>query len=73
MDWSAGLSVGHSFAKNVWLSLGYNFAGFEDEDFAQARYTVNGPYIQFRIKFDQESIKQLATGSPIAPTGAVGR
>jgi flagellar motor protein MotB len=73
MDWSAGLSVGHSFAKNVWLSVGYNFAGFEDEDFAQARYTVNGPYIQFRIKFDQESIKdlkQLATGSPMGATGA---
>jgi hypothetical protein len=72
MDWSAGLSVGHSFAKNVWLSVGYNFAGFEDEDFAQARYTANGPYIQFRIKFDQESVKQLATGTPMAP-GAVGR
>jgi outer membrane protein OmpA-like peptidoglycan-associated protein len=74
-DWSAGVSVGHSFAKNVWLSVGFNFAGFEDEDFAQARYTAAGAFIQFRIKFDQDSVKDLkslATGTPVAP-GAAGR
>ena len=66
---SAGLSLGHSFAKNVWLSFGYNFAGFEDEDFAQARYTANGPYIQFRIKFDQDSLRDLSrlATAPLAP------
>lgn len=67
-EYTAGLSVGHSFAKNVWLSIGYNFAGFEDEDFAQARYTAQGPYIQFRVKFDQDTWKDLkdySSGNPV--------
>jgi hypothetical protein len=69
-EYTAGLSVGHSFAKNIWLSVGYNFAGFEDEDFAQARYTAQGPFIQFRIKFDQDSLrdlKQLTSGTTAVP------
>jgi hypothetical protein len=65
MDYALGLSVGHSFAKNVWLSVGYNFAGFYDEDFAGARYTAQGPYLQFRVKFDQDSYKELK--SLVAP------
>ena len=65
MDYAFGLSVGHSFAKNVWLSVGYNFAGFYDEDFAGARYTAQGAFLQFRVKFDQDSYKELK--SLVAP------
>jgi len=28
-----------TFAKNIWVSFGYNFAGFADRDFSAARYT----------------------------------
>ena len=53
--YSSGLSVGFQLARNVWLSLGYNFDGFEDRDFSAAGYTAQGPYLQFRMKFDQNT------------------
>ncbi|MDZ7629462.1 MAG: hypothetical protein U5J99_13765 [Parvularculaceae bacterium] len=59
MQYSYGPSIGASPAKNVWLSLGWNFAGFNDEDFAAAEYSANGPYLKLRIKFDQHTAKGL--------------
>ena len=32
-DQSVGLDVGVTLARNVWISIGYNFAGFRDDDF----------------------------------------
>ena len=57
--YSTGVSAGWSMAKNIWLSVGYNFDGFEDEDLSAAGYTATGPYIRFRLKFDSDSIKQF--------------
>jgi hypothetical protein len=54
-----GVSVGRSFAKNVWVSIGYNFTGFADYDFTAARYTQRGVFVRFRLKFDQESLAGL--------------
>jgi hypothetical protein len=39
---------------NVWLGVGYNFAGFRDRDFASANATAKGWYLYMRIKADQE-------------------
>jgi uncharacterized repeat protein (TIGR01451 family) len=58
-DGHAGFSVGHSFMKNVWMSVGYNFIGFYDRDFSQGKSTSKDIFIKFRIKFDQESAKNL--------------
>ncbi|MBT8143845.1 MAG: hypothetical protein KJO55_04030, partial [Gammaproteobacteria bacterium] len=58
VDYSAGADIGYAFARNVWLSLGYNFAGFDDEDFSEARYTAHGPYLRFRIKADQDTLRR---------------
>lgn len=60
MDYGLGADVGFNVATNVWLSLGYNFAGFDDEDFAQARYTAQGPFLRFSIKADQRTLKDIA-------------
>ncbi|MFQ5596838.1 MAG: hypothetical protein ACE5GK_02190 [Nitrospiria bacterium] len=57
VDYAYGISVGHSFVDNVWVSLGYNLDGFVDRDFAGANYKRKGVFLQFRIKFDQESMK----------------
>ena len=59
MDYSTGLDVGMTFAKNVWVSVGYNFAGFRDDDFSASRHTAQGPYLQIRIKADQDTFKDL--------------
>mgnify|MGYP002620835834 CR=1 FL=1 len=58
MEYSSGLSVGHSFADNIWVSLGYNVVGFRDEDFSAGNYTAQGLFLRFRMKFDQASVKQ---------------
>ncbi len=59
-DYSYGLSVGFSPATNIWLSAGYNWAGYEDDDFNMAGYTAEGPYLRLRFKFDQQSVRDAA-------------
>jgi hypothetical protein len=58
---SAGIDLGYSPVKNLWLSAGYNFTGFTDKDFSAADYTAQGPFIRFRFKFDQDSVKDVLT------------
>ncbi|MDT8442794.1 MAG: hypothetical protein RQ722_00765 [Desulfuromonadales bacterium] len=59
-DYAAGVSVGYLVRTNTWVSLGYNFKGFEDPDFSAVQYTAEGPYMRFRMKFDQESVREAA-------------
>ena len=59
-DYGLGLDVGYNIATNVWLTLGYNFTGFYDADFTDARYTAQGPYLRFSIKADQQTLKSIA-------------
>ena len=54
-----GIDVGMNMSKNLNVVFGYNFTGFEDEDFSRARYTGRGPFVQFRLKVDQASLKDL--------------
>jgi len=44
---------------NVWLSLGYNFNGFDDDDFEAARYTREGLYLKLRVKFDEDTARNI--------------
>ena len=60
---SLGLDVGTTIAKNMWVSVGYNFAGFADDDFSASRHTAQGPYIKIRIKADQDTFKDLSLDS----------
>jgi hypothetical protein len=57
--WSAGPSLGFTPFENGWVSVGWNFAGFHDRDFEEARYTRNGPYVTMRFKFDQLTLQSL--------------
>jgi hypothetical protein len=59
VDYRTGVSVGHALAKNMWISAGYNFTGFYDEDFSAADFTAAGPFVKFRLKFDQQSVREL--------------
>ncbi|MGI9290815.1 MAG: hypothetical protein ACR2QG_06025, partial [Gammaproteobacteria bacterium] len=54
-----GMDVGVTILDNFWISLGYNFDGFNDEDFSKADFTAKGPYIKFRIKADQDTFHNL--------------
>ena len=57
---SVGVDLGYALAKNVWISIGYNFTGFRDDDFEASRYTAQGPFIKFRMKADQDTFKDLS-------------
>jgi uncharacterized repeat protein (TIGR01451 family) len=63
MDYSAGFDVGTTLAKNIWISVGYNVAGFRDDDFSQSRHTAQGPYLKIRIKADQDTFRDLSLDS----------
>ena len=63
MDHTTGVDVGMTVMKNMWVSVGYNFAGFRDEDFSASRHTAQGPYLKIRIKADQDTFKDLSLDS----------
>ena len=41
---------------NANITIGYNIIGFEDRDFELARYSRSGPFLTFKMKFDQTSL-----------------
>ncbi len=57
--WSVGPTLTVTPFKNANVTLGYNFVGFEDRDFEEARYTRSGPFLTFKLKFDQTSFQGL--------------
>jgi hypothetical protein len=56
---SIGVDLGMTLVTNVWISIGYNVAGFRDEDFEASRYLAQGPYLKFRTKLDQDTFADL--------------
>jgi len=58
-DYGLGASLGYGLMENVWVSFGYNLLGFEDSDFSRGNFTAQGPFVKFRIKFDQETFKDI--------------
>ncbi|RDV06981.1 DUF11 domain-containing protein [Sphingorhabdus pulchriflava] len=57
--WSGGPTLTVTPFDNSNVTLGYNFVGFEDRDFEEARYTRSGPFLTFKLKFDQTSFQGL--------------
>lgn len=60
LDYRKGISIGYNVVQNAWISLGYNLIGFEDKDFSRADFTARGPFVRFRLKFDQNSVRDAA-------------
>ncbi len=56
--WDTSVEVGRGFGRQVWVTVGWNFTGFEDEQFAAADYTSAGPYLKFRMRFDQHNVRR---------------
>ncbi len=57
--YSGGPTVTIAPMKNANITLGYNFLGFEDRDFEDSRYTRSGPFVTFKLKFDQTTFEGL--------------
>jgi len=52
-------SIGYVVMKNMWVQAGYNFSGYKDSDFSRQDWTAQGPFISFKYKFDQQTVKDL--------------
>jgi hypothetical protein len=64
-QYGVGVELGYLVASNLWVSAGYNVFGYKDADMAGADYTVKGPYVRLRYKFDEslfESNNNRAAG-----------
>ncbi len=53
MQYAYGLETGFIVRRNLWISLGYNLAGFTDRDLTGNEYTAKGMYIRLRAKFNE--------------------
>lgn len=56
---SLGLSFGFTPFQDGWLSMGYNFTGFHDPDFSTLGHSDRGPFIQFRLRLDADSVRSM--------------
>ena len=52
--YAVGIELGFLVMENLWLSGGYNFFGYRDDDFANGEYTNKGTYLRLRYKFDED-------------------
>ncbi len=52
--YALGIETGVSIIDNLWLSLGFNFRGFSDEDLLDSDFTRRGLYLRLRFKFDEK-------------------
>jgi hypothetical protein len=63
--YAIGVELGFMVMENLWLSGGYNFYGYRDEDFANGEYTNKGTYLRLRYKFDEDLFpKAVKNSSP---------
>ena len=61
-----GVELGFMLMENLWVSAGYNFFGYRDEDLTAGEYTNKGTFLRLRYKFDEDL---FATGKPVAKSG----
>ena len=59
VSWAGGPTLTLALVKNANITFGYNFAGFHDRDFEDARFSRSGAYVTFKLKFDQTSFAGL--------------
>ena len=59
ISWAGGPTLTLAPMKNANITFGYNFAGFHDRDFEDARFSRSGAYVTFKLKFDQTSFAGL--------------
>ena len=58
-DYGVGIDLGYNLTDSMWLSVGYNFSGFHDDDFTAARYTAEGPFLTLSVRAHQDLLKRV--------------
>jgi murein tripeptide amidase MpaA len=53
-QYAYGAEIGRLLRQNLWLSVGYNWSGFDgDSDLNGYEYTQQGAFLRIRFKFDE--------------------
>jgi hypothetical protein len=52
-QYAQGLEGGYLITTNVWLSVGYNWTGFDTADLSGTEYHNRGAYLRLRVKFNE--------------------
>jgi hypothetical protein len=56
-QYAYGAEAGYLIRQNLWLSAGYNWRGFRDDDLTASEYTSRGLFLRLRFKFDEDLFK----------------
>ncbi len=56
---SYGLYTGYKLFKNSWLTVGYNFSEYKDNENSINMDSYTGVYLKLRMKFDQSSLREI--------------
>lgn len=70
-QYGIGLETGYALIDNLWLSVGFNFLGFSDDDLVDSDYTARGAYLRLRYKFDEKLFRgdDPRWNNSLAPAG----
>ena len=68
-----GAELGYLLATNLWVSAGYNFMGYRDEELANTSSTGEGAYLRFRFKFDEDLFGRRSANTNFALEPEQGR
>lgn len=71
-QYAYGLEVGYVLVDNVYVTLGYNWRGFRDDDLTGSDYTNRGWVLGVRYKFDEDLFRKNdpAANKTLSPTAA---
>ncbi len=71
--YAIGLELGFMVMENLWLSAGYNFQGFRDDELTSGEFTNKGVYVRFRYKFDEDLLgrSKARNDVPLRPAATV--
>lgn len=59
--YGAGIELGYLLHANLWLSVGYNYFGYEEDVLNGNDYTSPGAFFRIRYKFDEDL---FSSGNP---------
>ncbi|MGH7726714.1 MAG: hypothetical protein ACREOU_14910 [Candidatus Eiseniibacteriota bacterium] len=65
-----GAELGRRLDPGVWLSLGFNFTGYADDELTGEEYTRQGLYLRIRARFDESLFVGRSTNRPQAVPGS---
>ncbi len=68
-----GTELGYLLATNLWVSAGYNFMGYQDDELANTSLTGEGAYLRFRFKFDEDLFSRRSANTNFALEPEQGR